>query len=78
MGKNNGVLNESPPRVEDSKVLTIQDVKKMVTRDLSVVSAFISALADPDVADVIATHLHGKYLNAKHKEELEKQVDLKL
>lgn len=71
--KNNGV--EDAPKVAESskKILTIQDVKKMVDRDLQVVSAFLQAIQDPDVANAVSTFLHGKYLNARHREELDKQ-----
>lgn len=74
--KNNGV--EDAPKVAESsqKLLTIQDVKKMVDRDLQVVTAFLQAIQDPDVANAVSTFLHGKYMNARHREELDKQVVL--
>jgi len=78
MEKNTNGVSELGQGLNSEKVLSLKDVKGMVVRDLSVVSAFMACLSDPDVADVIAVHLHGKYMNAKHKEELEKQLDLKI
>jgi len=75
---NNGVLDSPQVAESEKKVLTIKDVKEMVDRDLQVVTAFLMCLQDADVRDAVVLHLHGKYMNAKHKEELSKQTDLKL
>lgn len=74
MSTKNGSTIETPVKDGKSKkVLTIEDVNAMVKRDLSVVTAFLQACQDPDVANAIGLYLHGKYMNALHREELDKQ-----
>jgi len=76
--KINGVSGAAQGADSQKKVLSIKDVKNMVARDLIGLAALVECLNDPDIQDVLALHLHGKYMNAKHKEELELQTDLKL
>jgi len=76
--KNNGVADKALG-ADPQKVLTIEDVKKMLQRDMSAMIHMMDAIyKDQDVFNALATHLHGKYLNAKHQEELERQQELKL
>jgi len=60
----------------EKKVLSLADVKKMVDRDLPVAIALLEAIRDKDVSDAVAVYLHGKYLNARHREELDSQLNL--
>lgn len=80
MKDKNGVLSEAQgaeDKKEKRKVLTLDEVRKMVKRDLPTVIAFLNAVSDPDVQEQVAVFLHGKYLNSLHKEELDKQLEIK-
>lgn len=60
-----------------SKVLTSKEVEQMVKRDLNACLLMLqSVYEDQDVLTALALVLHGKYMNARHKEELAKQQEI--
>lgn len=67
---------EAKTSEREEKTLTLGQVKKMVARDLPTAISFLQACMDPDIQDQVSIFLHGKYLNAKHKEELDAQTHL--
>lgn len=72
----NGVGSQGVEAEKKEKTLSLADVKKLVARDLPTAISFLEACMDPDVQDQVAIFLHGKYLNAKHKQELDAQTQL--
>lgn len=59
------------------KNLSIEDVRGYVKKDLGVCIHMLDAIyKDQATVDMVADILYGRYLNAKHKEELEKQTKL--
>lgn len=67
---------KTPPELP---VLTVEAVKQMLKVDLNCCILMLQGIHDdPDTFDSLATVLHGKYMNAKHKEELDKQTKLKI
>lgn len=64
---------EAPQRKE----LTVAAVKEMLKVDLVTCLLMLQGIHDdPDTLDSLAVTLHGKYMNQRHKEELEKQGKL--
>lgn len=81
MKNNNGVASEAQGAAgvkEKPKVLTLDDVRKMVKRDLPTCISFLNACMDPDIQDQVSVFLHGKYLNELHKSELDAQMKIKV
>lgn len=75
----NGVSSqgaETKTSEKEEKTLTLAQVKKLVARDLPTAISFLQAILDPDIQDQVSIFLHGKYLNGKHKDELDAQVKL--
>lgn len=70
---------ESPQGGDEAnrKTLTAADIKRMVERDLPTCIKFLESLYHPDVVDQVVTVLHGQYMNHKHKQELEAQLEIK-
>lgn len=72
----------SPP-VKDGKgtpespALTLDAVRKMLKIDLNCCLLMLQGMHDdPDTFEALAIHIHGKYMNQRHKEELEKQTKI--
>lgn len=82
MDKLNGVVSEAPGAEEvkgNGKVLTLGQVKEMLRRDVHSCLLMLQAVHDDkDVLEILASALLGKYLNALHQKDLEKQQDLKI
>lgn len=71
--KNDGVgsQGESQPKA----TFTLEEVKTFVKRDVNSAILLLDAIyRDPNTLDAVAEYLHGRYMNAKHKEELSKQL----
>lgn len=63
--------------VEKPKALTLKDVEGLVKRDLHSCMLMLQAIHDDvDVLGALAVVLHGKYMNARHKQELEAQTEI--
>lgn len=59
--------------------LTQPDIVRWLKRDLPTAINCLDAIySDPDMLDALATFMHGRYMNSKHKEELKKQAELEL
>lgn len=79
MKTSNGVADSPKVGEPQKKVLKLDDVKGLLKRDVHACMLMLQAIYDDqDVMDVLATSLHGKYLNKLHKDELEKQGNLPL
>lgn len=78
--KNNGTVGvQDANGKEVQKPLTIAEVQSMLRRDVNSVLLLMQAIAqDPAVQQALATFLHGRYMNERHKKELEAQEDLKI
>lgn len=82
----NGVRSQGETiteRPEDEKkaleTLTVDAVKKMLKVDLGCCMLLLQTLNDdPTVFDMVATAIHGSYMNKKHKAELDAQLALDL
>lgn len=76
MNKSNGV--EGSPKVGDPvKVLTEKDVRALVKRDLEACIIMLQTVHDDvDVFEMLCTALYGKYMNARHLTELQKQTQI--
>lgn len=79
MEKQNGVA-DSPKGAESAKKdWTVAEIKKFIDRDLVAIAYLVDAIRqNPDTVEIIATFLHGRWMNAKHKEELQAQTELDL
>lgn len=78
MTKNKESVADVPKGDKAEKVLTLVDVQNLLKRDLHACLLMLSAVHDDqDVVNVLAGVLHGKYLNSRHKAELEKQTEIK-
>lgn len=74
MNDKNGVVKEAVPGAGSSAVLTEVQVKDMLKRDLSACVFMLDAIyKDQDIVDLLAQVMHGKYMNARHKAELDLQ-----
>lgn len=77
---NNG--NGFPPvqgTEETKKVFTPEQVREFVKRDVNAAILLLESIyRDVDTLNAVSDYLHGRYLNAKHKEELSKQQELDL
>lgn len=61
----------------DNKVISILQFRDWVKRDVGIAISCLEAIyRDVDTCNAVAEYLHGRYVNAKHKEELKKQGDL--
>lgn len=77
MKTKNGVAEAPQGGEPQKKVLTLSDVKGLLKRDLQSSMHMLSAIHDDvDTLNALAEFLHGKYMNAKHAEELAKQTEL--
>lgn len=71
-------VGEAPQGRTEPKVLTLNDVQNLLKRDLHACLLMLQAVHDDqDVLNVLAGVLHGKYLNSRHKAELEMQTEIK-
>lgn len=71
--KNNNVASPG----EATKLLSIEDIRRMVKMDTNAALLLLDAIyRDQSTLEAISDYLHGRYMNAKHKEDLEKQTKL--
>lgn len=62
---------------ESEKVFDINQVRGFVKRDLGVAITLLEAMyKDPATCDAIADYLHGRYMNAKHADDLRRQTKI--
>lgn len=77
MKTENGVPHAPKVGAEEKKALTLKDVEGLLKRDLHSCMLMLQSIHDDqDSLNALAASLHGKYLNAKHKEELSRQTEL--
>lgn len=77
MKTKNGVADSPQGEEPQKKVLTLGDVKGLLKRDLHACLLMLQSIHDDvDTLNMLAEVLHGKYMNAKHAEELAKQTEL--
>lgn len=70
---NGATLGEAP-----KKEVTIGEIEKWLSQDLSLALHCLNAIqSDVNIKRQIAVFMHGKLMNARHKEELERQEELK-
>jgi len=67
------------PGTDTPKPLSLEEVRRFVKHDVSSMMHLLDAIyRDQATMDMIADILYGRYLNAKHKDELEKQTKLEV
>lgn len=60
-----------------SKPITESEVKKFLKSDIASCINLLDAIyQDEGTMDSLATFLYGRYMNAKHKDELNRQTEL--
>lgn len=79
MKNSNGVVQDEALGAEsDVKPVTIEVVRGFLKRDLSASIHMLDAIyRDQDILELLAQVMHGKYLNAKHVQELNKDLNKK-
>lgn len=61
------------------KPVSLEQVKQWVKRDCNNALLLLEAIyRDPNTLDAVSEYLHGRHMNAVHKEELEQQKELDL
>lgn len=76
---NNKKVSGPTPGVGPTKVFTTTEVRDFVKRDINAAIMCLDAIyKDPNTLDALADYLHGRYMNAKHSEELAKQSKLEV
>lgn len=79
MKNSNGVVEEEAQGVDSVvKPVTIDMVRGFLKRDLSACIFMLDAVyRDQDILELLAQVMHGKYLNSKHVQELNKDLNKK-
>jgi len=73
----NGKAAQGAESPEEKKPLDIGQVREFVKRDLAACINMLDAIyRDQATTEMLSDILYGRYLNAKHKDELEKQTKL--
>lgn len=73
--KSNGV--ESPQGT--IKPVSLEQVRQWVKRDCNNALLLLEAIyRDPNTLDAVSEYLHGRHMNAVHKQELDNQKELDL
>lgn len=79
MEKNQKTPGVAVPGTAPKKKITRQECREFVKKDTAMCIHMLQAiLADENTANSLADFLHGRYLNAEHKKELDAQTDLKI
>lgn len=79
MEKDTQKNGQSAQGAESPKTLTENEVKKFLKRDIaSCINLMDAIYQDEGTLDSLASFLYGRYMNSKHKEELEKQAKLEV
>lgn len=77
--KNKIKNGQSAQGAESPKTPTEGQVKEWLKRDIASCINLLDAIyQDPGTMDSLASFLYGRYMNSKHKEELEKQSKLQI
>jgi hypothetical protein len=62
----------APAQGAESESLTVETVKKYLTKDLSIAISCLNAIqSDPDLLEHLAHFMHGRFVNAKHAAKAE-------
>lgn len=73
MGKN----NKNDGSAQGAKIVTEQDFGKMIARDLQTAAGLLHAvLSDQNILNSLSEFMYGRYLNALHKADLEKETKI--
>lgn len=68
---------QSAQGAESPKTISEKQVREFVKRDVASCINLLDAIyQDEGTMDSLASFLYGRYMNSKHKEELEKQIKL--
>lgn len=73
----NNKNGQSAQGAASPKPLTEGEVKEFVKKDIATAINLLDAVyRDQDTLDMLSTYLYGRFMNAKHKEELAKQTTI--
>lgn len=79
MKKKTDDSEEAPGADSKTKTFDINQIREFVQRDLGVAITLLDAMyKDPATCNAVADFLFGRYMNSKHKEELDKQTKMPL
>lgn len=70
-------VSDSPGEAQNKQTFTLEQVREMIKKDTQTAILMLEAIyRDQNTLEAIADYLHGRYMNTKHKEELDKQTKL--
>lgn len=73
----NNKNGQSAQGAESPKPITESEVKEFVKRDIATAINLLDAIyKDQDTINMLSAYLYGRFMNAKHKEELAKQTTI--
>lgn len=75
----NGQAAPGAETEKTEKTITIEEVREFIKRDLNACINMLDAIyRDQATLEMLADVLHGRYMNAKHKQELQNQTKLEI